>query len=351
MNPDLSLSPRRLMEICTGFWAFKAVAVANELELFTLFEQHGPLTVSAVANLLEIEERPTEMLLTANAALGLLDVRDHAFCNTPLAANFLVKGKEFYFGRWIDHLDRRSYAGWAHLSEAVRTNRPATWDPAAQKTVFEGTDQGFTVTFQDAMHSLSRHSASTISKVLDLSMSHCLLDVGGGTGAYAIELAKRNPNLKVGIYDLPPVCSLATTKIYKSGLTGRVVTVPGDFFAEDLPGGYDTILLSMILHDWSPQDCQSILRKCHRALPPGGRIIISELLVDDNKSGPADAALMSLNMLVNTWGRNYTTAEYSQWLVESGFDAPQRIHVDTASANGLLVAIRSDPETGASAPA
>jgi hypothetical protein len=54
-------------------------------------------------------------------------------------------------------------------------------------------------------------------------------------------------------------------------------------------------------------------------LPSGGRIVISELLVNDEKTGPPAAALMSLNMLVETVGRNYTAAEYEQWLHAAGF--------------------------------
>jgi len=86
------------------------------------------------------------------------------------------------------------------------------------------------------------------------------------------------------------------------------------------PAGHDVILLSMIMHDWSEADDQAIPRKCYEALPKGGAVVISELLVNDDKTGPAPAALMSLNMLVETvGGRNYTPAEYSAWLNEVDF--------------------------------
>jgi len=77
----------------------------------------------------------------------------------------------------------------------------------------------------------------------------------------------------------------------------------------------------MIMHDWSEADDQAIPRKCYEALPKGGAVVISELLVNDDKTGPAPAAaLMSLNMLVETvGGRNYTPAEYSAWLNEVDF--------------------------------
>jgi hypothetical protein len=53
-------------------------------------------------------------------------------------------------------------------------------------------------------------------------------------------------------------------------------------------------------------------------LPGGGAVVISELLVNDEKTGPAPAALMILSMLIETEGRNYTPTEYSAWLEQAG---------------------------------
>ena len=78
-------------------------------------------------------------------------------------------------------------------------------------------------------------------------------------------------------------------------------------------------MLSTILHDWDEAKNRALLRRSFEALPSGGAVVISELLVNDEKTGPAPAALMSLNMLIETEGRNYTPAEYSAWLEEAGF--------------------------------
>ena len=93
----------------------------------------------------------------------------------------------------------------------------------------------------------------------------------------------------------------------------------------------------MILHDWPPVKNFTILRKCFDALEPGGSIIISELMMDDDKTGPLSAAMMSLCMLIDTEGRNYTWSEYTIWLEEVGFTEVQRIPIDSPGANGLLL--------------
>ena len=140
---------------------------------------------------------------------------------------------------------------------------------------------------------------------MDLTGASRLLDVGGGGGAYVIELCRQLPDLHATVYDLPHVCDYTAERIDEAGLTGRIAVHAGDFFVDaELPAGHDVILLSMILHDCDEPRNREILAKCRRALPSGGLLLISELLVDDDKTAPADAALMSLNMLVGTPGRD-----------------------------------------------
>jgi len=111
----------------------------------------------------------------------------------------------------------------------------------------------------------------------------------------------------------------------------------GDFFKDELPKGPDVALLSMVLHDWSPEKDAPILEKCFQALPSGGALIVAELMMDDDKTGPAPAALMSLNMLIETEGRNYTWAEYAGWLEDAGFEGLRRIPIISPGVNGLII--------------
>ena len=122
-------SPVPLMALSTGFWAFKTLAAAHELDLFSRLSGGGGTTAAELAGALGIHPRPAEMLLTGCAALGLLEQQDGCYRNGPLAEQFLVKGHPYYFGAWDEMLDKRPYPGWGKLPAAIRTNRPTTWDP------------------------------------------------------------------------------------------------------------------------------------------------------------------------------------------------------------------------------
>ena len=144
------------------------------------------------------------------------------------------------------------------------------------------------------------------------------------------------------IFDLSPPLEIAKGKISESGFSDRIKTHPGNFFTDELPKGSDVILLSMILHDWSPEKNLVTLRNCFNALPSGGTVIVSELMMDDDKTGPVSAALMSLNMLIETEGGcNYTWSEYTEWLKKTGFNNIKRVTIESPGANGILVGYKS----------
>ncbi len=172
--------------------------------------------------------------------------------------------------------------------------------------------------FWEAMHPVSTMTARKLGEAVDFRHFRRLLDIGGGSGAYDIELCKQYGTLRATVFDLPHVTAIAAGKIAEAGLTDRIETAGGSFF-EQLPADHDVHLLSMILHDWDEAKNRALLRRSFEALPSGGAVVISELLVNDEKTGPAPAALMSLNMLIETEGRNYTSSEYSAWLEEAGF--------------------------------
>jgi hypothetical protein len=333
------LSALPLMQLATSFWVFKTFASALDFDLFTRLARNKGTTAEKLASALAIAERPAEMLLTGCAALGLLKKKGGRYHNTPLAEEFLVRGKPYYFGGFVEMLDRRLYAGWAKLTDAIRTNRPTTWDPATQQSLFDGIEGELLARFWEAMHSISMSTGAVLAKAIDLKPFKRLLDVGGGSGAYDIQLCQRYRHLRASVYDLPQVAEIAATKIAQARLSDRIQTIGGDFFRDAAyPSGHDLIVLSMIMHDWSEADDRAILRKCYDALPRGGAVIICELLVNNDKSGPVPGALMSLNMLIETsGGRNYTAGEYSAWLKDIGFKKIRTVRFESPGANGAVI--------------
>jgi 3-hydroxy-5-methyl-1-naphthoate 3-O-methyltransferase len=337
--PSDTISPLPLMGLATGFWSFKTLASAYELGLFEQLAGTSGTTADELAARLGIAPRPAEMLLTGCASLGLLEKQDGRYVNSALSDEYLVPGKPNHFGGLVTMFDRRLYAGWAKLSQAIVTNRPTTWNPDRERSMFESADPEVLATFWEAMHSLSTLTGQMLGTAVDLGGSRRMLDVGGGSGAFDIVLCQHYPQLHATVYDLDHVTDIADRNVKAAGLGDRITVTGGDFFADPaFPGGHDLHLFSMIMHDWNEENDRLLLRKSFDALDSGGTILICELLVDDDKTGPPPAALMSLNMLIECEGRNYTPAEYTHWLTDVGFVDPQIIPLEAPGANGVVTA-------------
>ncbi|MFI7235758.1 methyltransferase [Streptomyces cyaneofuscatus] len=332
--------PEKIMELTSGLWVSKTLSTALDIDLFGTLTRHPGSSVAELAEHLGFDTRPTRSLLTACAALGLI-TKDGGHCfNSPLSQRYLVRGAPDYFGGWVEMLERHDYPGWMRLTESLRANRPTAWDPARQKSLFDDADPVVMETFWEAMYAVSTVTARAFAARVGLGAIRALLDVGGGGAAWDIELCRTYPDLRAAVVDLPFVCELTRPGIEKADLTERITTVPGDFFTDPLPTGYDAVLLSSILHDWDETADRAILRQCFQALPTGGRLIVSELFVADSEDGPLDAALMGLAMQVETWGHGLTVDELTGWLTDTGFTGIQVHRFTAPTANGVVIAHR-----------
>jgi hypothetical protein len=323
-----------LHRLAVGFWASNTLAAAVELDLFTKLSGKS-VDAYELSRLLQIPVRPADMLLCACASLGLLEKRDGLYNNSSTAEEFLVRGRPYYFGNYVAMVQRHLYLPWGRLAEAIKGARPLAWaggtfdkiaaDPETQRD------------FTEAMHSMSMFRAKAVFEAFDLSVYNHVLDVGGASGAFCIEACRKFPRLQASIFDRPSALGIAREKIVAAELADRITTCAGDFFKEELPRGADVILLSHILHDWSPERNRVIIGKCFTALPSGGLVLVCEVMMDDEKSGPEMAALLSLNMLIATEGGcNYTWSEYAGWLEAAGFTGIQRTPVSSSGGIGIL---------------
>jgi 3-hydroxy-5-methyl-1-naphthoate 3-O-methyltransferase len=330
-----ALSTAPLHRLAVGFWASNTLAAAIELQLFTKLSGKEVNTES-LSQLLQVPTRPADMLLTACAALGLLEKRNGFYYNSPSAEEFLVKGKPYYFGNYVTMVHRRLYEPWRRLTEAIRTNKQQVWSGDTFEEI--AGDPEAQTHFTEAMHSLSIFRAKAVFDTYDLSGYQHLLDIGGASGAYCIEVCRKHPHLHATVFDREPALTTAREKVAEANLCDRIDTRAGDFFKQDLPKGSDVILLSHILHDWSAEQNRFILDKCFAALPSGGLLMVCEIMMDDQKTGPELAALLSLNMLIATEGGcNYTWSEYAASLEAARFRKIKRVTVPLSGGLGMLL--------------
>ncbi len=312
--------PSSVLDLIEAFRRSKTMFTAVRLGLFDLLDE-APATAEQLAARSGTQPEPLERLLEGCAALGLLNRRDGVFSNTDLARAYLTRSSPRSLAGYIRYSDEALYPLWGRLQDAVRQGGPR-WQQVfgARGSLFDHfyrTEEA-RADFLGGMHGLGLLSSPAVVRVFNLSAYETLVDLGGGTGHLAVAACERYGRMRATVFDRKDVIEPARRRISASPARERIACVAGDFFQDPLPRA-SLYAMGRILHDWDDARCAGLLRRVHAALEPGGAVLIAEMLLDEDRCGPASAAMQSLNMLVCTEGRERTESEYRALLEAAGF--------------------------------
>lgn len=224
--------------------------------------------------------------------------------------------------------DKWSTNGFGEFEHCLRTGQDGI-TKAYGKNVFEllagYPDQADT--FHRAMADVSAVAGEAIAAAYDFSGIRRLADVGGGHGMLLASILKNYPEVHGVLYDLPEVVTGAPVGGYLNGLNGRVDIQSGNFF-ERAPSGCDAYILKHILHDWSDEHCQTILKHIRKEVPAHGRVLACEMIVP-GECGPAPAKMLDIEMLVLTVGGKERTAdEFAELFRSAGLSLERIVPTD-----------------------
>jgi len=300
-----------LLAMGRAFMAPRIMFTGVELGVFSLLS-NSTKSLDEIVNALHTTPRGTAILLDALTALDLLRKENGRYsCPSEIAALLSADSPETVLPM-VKHaagLWRR----WAELTEIVRHGAaerpPSVFDEEEELAAFIG-----------AMHVVGRHAAAAIAERAQAGSSRNLIDVGGATGTYAEAFLRQYPDMRATVFDRPPVIKLARKRLTETGLMDRVTLAAGDFYTDELPGGHDLALLSAIIHQNSPEQNVALYQRTFRALVPGGRILIRDHVMSEDRTEPRAGAIFAVNMLAATTGGNcYTFNEIRRGLETAGF--------------------------------
>jgi 2-polyprenyl-3-methyl-5-hydroxy-6-metoxy-1,4-benzoquinol methylase len=311
--------PEDLLLTIRGFQESRVILTGIELNIFAAIGDGA--TAGQVAAKIGTDARATEMLLNVLVAMALLTKSDGVFHDTPVTARYF-SGKSPDDARAAMTHTVHLWERWSTLTECVRVGTTVTRREAA------GIGDDWTEAFIAAMHHYAQARAPQVVKAVGVEGARRMLDVGGGSGAYSLAFAQANKRLEVELLDLPEVLPIAQRHIEEAGLGARIKTRAGDLRTDVLGRGFDLILVSAICHMLGPEGNRDLLKRCHAALAPKGLVVISDFILEADKTAPKHAALFALNMLVGTReGSSYSEEEYREWLREAGFRKVQRVRL------------------------
>jgi hypothetical protein len=262
----------------TGYWISQAIYAAAQFGIADHLKD-GPKTVTELATATSTNPDALYRLLRALASVGIFAEGDsRRFSLTPLAeplrsdiagskrALALMSGDE-------------QFRAWAEIDYSLRTGKVA-FDKVFGKPVFDylGEHPDKARIFDAAMVGIHGRESNAILNAYDFSLFGVVADIGGGNGSQITEILKKHGRIKGILFDLPHVIERAQQRIQASGLLDRCKLVAGSFF-DAVPEGADAYVMRHIIHDWDEEKCLTILRNCHRAMRPAGKLLVIESVI------------------------------------------------------------------------
>ena len=296
----------------TAYRLPRVLIAALELNLFTTIGTEA-WTISDLARDVKVSERGLAILCRNLAMAGLLKKKGETYTNSRLGATALNAHHPAYRGDYL-RLITSHWADWGRLLESVKSGLSLDHD--------EPDELDYRRRFTWAMHHRTLETAPKIAAQINLSGARTLLDLGGGPGTYAMAFLAKNPRLRATVCDRPAALDVAK-EIASTHKTGpRLSYLSLDLLTEAIPGAYDVIWYSNVLHIYSPQDNQSVFRRALASLNPGGRLLIQDAFLHDREGlFPEEASLFAVSMLLFTErGNTYSSTETRGWLKDAGFE-------------------------------
>jgi acetylserotonin N-methyltransferase len=308
----------RLYEVLDGGMPLLALQAGHELGFFDALAAGAASEPEMVART-GLPAASVAVLGLAAGALGLVRERDGRLEGSCAAHAYFTSGERsmaplFAFCRaqpW-------TAGGYASVREALLDPEPEARGARFWRWIEADPDR--LASFAAAMEAHSAPLASRWPSLAPLAEHRELLDLGGGTGAHARAAVTAAPSLHATIVETAAVAELGRARLGAARDDGRIAYRAIDFLSDPLPAA-DLHLLADVVHDLPEESARKLLRRSFGALPRGGRLLVLEMILDEDRRGPFAAVASAVALFVATGGRQYRRSELTGFLVDAGFGA------------------------------
>lgn len=324
----------RLFDLMAGFAYSQVLLAAVELDLLAALAE-GPRRAETLAARARVPPERMATLCQAAAALGLIErAGGGAYRLGRLGAEILaVPG--------LVPLIRHHRLLYADLADPAALLR-GTAEPALAGfwpyVLGGGVSAPEAESYSALMAATQGLVAEEILRAVPFARTGHLMDVGGGTGAFLIAVARRHPRLRLTLVDLAPVVEAARPRLAAAGLADRIALAPADFRAEPLPGGADTVTLVRVLYDHADDVVAALLARVAAALPPGGRVVVAEPMSGGARPSRFSDAYFAFYTMAMRTGRVRAPARIAQLLTAAGFRDARAIPTARPFIAGIVAA-------------
>jgi O-methyltransferase/methyltransferase family protein len=317
-SPQAPPPQAQLMQMAMGFTSTFLLRVAAQMRLADHLAD-GPKTADQLAALTNTHSPALYRVLRTLASLGIFSEDEaHQFFLTPLAEPLRSNVPGSVRTSILSITGDIFVIPWSKLLYSVQTGQPS-FDNHYGVPFFDHlkTAPQEATMFSDLLIGINSGDAPAVAAAYDFSAFTNIADIGGSTGHMLTTVLASHAGPRGTLFDLPHIESGAIELIRARDLADRVTFVPGSFF-ETIPSGGDLYMLSHVIHDWSEDQCLTILANCHRAMSPASRLLVIEtVLSEGNAFHPGK--MLDITMLTLAGGQERSEPEYRALLAKANF--------------------------------
>jgi SAM-dependent methyltransferase len=259
---------------------------ALKLDIFSYLDE--PISSDEIANKTGYNLRNLKLLLNALTSVDIIEKENDTYKNTEESKKYLSKNSTYYVGAsllfrqemmMLDNIEKRIKVG---PDKGIKAHNEGY-------RVYD-----FAKLAEVNIPDLYLWHIEPLIKIADSifqeKIPNKILDLGGGSGAMGIELAKKYSKSKVVIYEEQKVAEVAEKLVSKNNLESKISVLKGNFIEDDIGKDYDFIIASGII-DFAKDHLNSFVKKLYNALNKNGFIYLITHGYDDEKLEPSNIIL------------------------------------------------------------
>ena len=307
-----------MIRMGTAYWLSSLVYHAAQLSLADHLAG-ASRSASDLAGVTGTNARALHRFMRTLASFGILTQNgDDTFGLTELGATLKKDAPGSARSTVLTMASPWAWGSFGALDYSLSTGMPAI-DKVLGMGLFEYLAQhpDEAARFSESMVGIHGGEPPAVAAAYDFSAFGTIVDVGGATGNMLAHILAMHPRPKGVLFDRPHVVADAAALLGARGVADRVTIVQGDFF-ESVPDGGDAYILSHVIHDWTVEQCQTILRNCRKAMKKGAKLLIVEFVLPTGNT-PHFGKLADMVMLAIPGGEERTADEYRQLLDAADF--------------------------------
>jgi demethylspheroidene O-methyltransferase len=346
-RPFVRRRAARLFDLVSGFVYTQVLLACVRLDLFERLAAGGPATAAQLAQRHALPPRAMQRLLDAAVAIDLLAVHDGRYAlgslGAPMVGNTALAAMvEHHAALYADLRDPVALL----RGEGAGSAMSAYWPYAAHASHYpprEALDEQTVAAYSALMTASQPMVIDEVLAAYPVQRHHALLDVGGGEGRFVAAAAAQSADLRLMLFDLPPVAALARQRLGSLGLAHRVQVHGGSFFDDALPNGplpqgADIATLVRVLFDHDDTHALAILRAVHAALPRGGTLLVAEPMAQARGAHAPGDAYFGMYLLAMGRGQPRSAAALGALMQQAGFADVRSLRTRLPLQAGVLVA-------------